>query len=152
MYCDDPTTGVPVKVRPDGLQFAENIGVNAIISVKSTGCKDLRGFAYRSAELHYDLSEGMYQEIASHVTGRDFNTTITVMLQTVEPYAVAVLVWSGTDIEVGKHKYFVAMQDIKKCQDTGVYKGFDTYAEEDNIGLINFELPQWNNKELLPKS
>lgn len=152
MYTTDPETKIPVKIRPDALQFAENIGVNAIISIKSTGCKDLRAFAYRSAELHYDLSEGMYQDVASHVTNRDFNCTITIMLQTVEPFAVAVLVWKPEDIEMGKYKYRICLRDIEKCLETGVFKGFEANAEEDNLGLINFELPYWNNKELLPKT
>ena len=94
--------GVKLKVRPDAIQFEENIGVNAIISIKSTACEDLRAFYYNAAKLHYDLSEGMYQEVVSKVSGRDFNTTIMIMLQTVEPYGIAVLVWSAEDIEMGK--------------------------------------------------
>lgn len=152
MYATDPETNLPVKIRPDAIQFSENIGVNAVISIKSTGCKDLRAYAYRCAELHYDLSEGMYQEVASQVTGRDFNSTIMIMLQTVEPFAVAVLIWKPEDIEMGKYKYRVALRDIEKCLETGVFKGFEADAEDDNLGLINFELPYWNNKELTPKT
>lgn len=149
-YSEDPETGIKVKVRPDAVQFAENIGVNAIISVKSTGCEDLRAFLYRCAELDYDLSEGMYQEVVSDVSGRDFNTTIMIMLQTIEPYAIAVLVWKPEDIEMGKYKYRTALRDIKNCFDTGEFRGFDTYAED--LGLIELPLPSWNNKELDPKT
>lgn len=152
MYYTDAETGVNVKVRPDALQFRENIGEDAIISIKSTGCKDLRAFAYRCAELHYDLSEGMYQDVASAVTGRDFNTTIMIMLQTVEPYSIAVLIWSPEDIENGKYKYRMALRDIANCAETGIYQGFEADAEADNMGIIDFDLPLWNNKELKPKT
>lgn len=142
--------GLPVKVRPDAIQFEENIGVNAVISVKSTGITDLRGFFTHAAKLHYDLSEGMYQDVISRVTGRDFKTTITVMLQTNEPYGIAILVWSAEDIEMGKYKYRTALEIVKKSEALGVYKGYDSFSEN-GFGLIDMKLPQWNNKEFLPQ-
>ncbi len=152
MYQTDPETGVKVKIRPDALQFAENIGTNAIISVKSSRAEDLKAFYYEAAKYHYDLSEGMYQEVASNVTGRDFNCTITVMLQTVSPFAVALLVWSGEDIETGKHKYRTALQTVKECKELNSYPGYDAFAETGSFGLIDMQLPQWNNYERLPIS
>ena len=152
LYYTDHETGLDVKIRPDALQFEENIGVNAIISVKSSGIEDLRAFYYQAAKLHYDLSEGMYQEVASNVTGRDFNCTITVMLQTVAPFAVALLVWSPEDIEMGKYKYRAALRTAKECQETNKYPGYDAFSEQGAFGLIQMELPQWNNKDLLPIS
>ncbi|CAA7195425.1 PD-(D/E)XK nuclease-like domain-containing protein [Chryseobacterium potabilaquae] len=142
--------GVELKVRPDAIQFEENIGVNAIISIKSTACEDLRAFYYNAAKLDYDLSEGMYQEIVSKVTGRDFNTTIMIMLQTVEPYGIAVFVWSGEDIEMGKYKFRTGFQIAKECQKKKHYAGYESFAEEGNFGLIQMQLPLWNNKVLLP--
>jgi len=141
--------GMDLKVRPDAIQFEENIGVNAIISVKSTACEDLRAFYYNAAKLHYDLTEGMYQEVVSKVSGRDFNTTIMIMLQTVAPFGVAILVWSPEDIEMGKYKFRTALQTAKNCKETGIYSGYETFADAD-FGLIDMQLPQWNNRELLP--
>lgn len=149
-YHTDPVTGLKVKVRPDAIQFKENIGVDAIISVKSSGIEDLRAFYYQAAKLHYDLSEGMYQEVATAVTGRDFNTTIMIMLQTVAPFAVAILVWSPEDIETGKHKYRTALGIAKESLETESFPGYDSFAEVGNFGLIQMHLPQWNNRELLP--
>ena len=150
LYHTDNSTGLNVKIRPDAMQFKENIGVDAIISVKSSGIEDLRAFYYQAAKLHYDLSEGMYQEVASEVTGRDFNTTIMIMLQTVAPYAVAILVWSPEDIETGKHKYRTALEIAKESIDKNYYPGYDSFAESGNFGLIQMHLPQWNNQEFLP--
>jgi len=141
--------GMKLKCRPDAIQFEENIGVNAIISIKSTSTEDLRGFYYNAAKLNYDLSEGMYQEVVSKVTGRDFNTTIMIMLQTVPPFGMAVMVWSGEDIEMGKYKFRSALQIAKESKDLGIYKGYEMYADND-FGIIDMILPSWNNKELLP--
>lgn len=141
--------GMDLKVRPDAIQFEENIGVNAIISIKSTACEDLRAFYYNAAKLNYDLSEGMYQEVVSQVTGRDFNTTIMIMLQTVAPFGIAVLVWNGEDIEVGKSKFHTSLQIAKDCISKDTYKGYDAFSD-DNFGLIDMKLPSWNNSEILP--
>lgn len=142
--------GLELKCRPDAIQFEENIGVNAIISIKSTSCEDLRAFNFQAAKLNYDLTEGMYQEIVSKVTGRDFNTTIMIMLQTVPPFGIAVLVWSGEDIETGKYKFRTAFDIALRCKEKNNYMGYDIYSEEGNFGLIDMHLPGWNNKELLP--
>ncbi|MEM7485835.1 MAG: hypothetical protein AAF348_11565 [Bacteroidota bacterium] len=152
LYGKDETTGLDVKVRPDALQFKENIGVDAVISVKSSGIEDLRAFYYQAAKLHYDLSEGMYQQVATQVTGRDFNTTITVMLQTVAPFAVAVMVWSPEDIETGKYKYRTALEITKRAFDSNEFPGYDSFSESGDFGLIQMHLPQWNNQEFLPNN
>jgi hypothetical protein len=150
MYLKDKSTGLNVKIRPDAIQFEENIGVNAIISVKSSGIEDLKAFYYQAAKLNYDLSEGMYQEVATSCTERDFNTTIMVMLQTVAPYAIAILVWSAEDIEMGKHKYHFALNSAKEIIDKKSIKGYEVFSEEENFGLIQMSLPNWNQQEYLP--
>jgi len=151
LYWTEPTTGLKLKVRPDALQFKENIGVDAVISVKSSAIEDLRAFYYQAAKLHYDLSEGMYQEVATAVTGRDFNTTIMIMLQTVAPFAVAILVWSPEDIETGKHKFRTGLHVAKESLEKNIFPGYDAFAEQGSFGLIQMHLPQWNNKEFLPQ-
>ena len=109
--------GLNVRVRPDYFNVEENIGVNAVISFKTTRADDLGKFYYDCAKLKYELSEGMYQEVMSSVTGRNFNVTIMIMLQTVEPYDVAVLFWSPDDLANGKYKYRYALSIVKDCFD-----------------------------------
>jgi len=150
LYAKDDETGLDLKVRPDSMQFAENIGVNAIISVKSTGVESLSHFYYQSAKFNYEVSEGMYQEVATKVTGRDFNTTIMIMLQTVAPFGVGVMVWNGEDIEIGKHKYKQGLQTAYECELSGEYPTYDAFAEEGSLGIINMKQPSWNSKELQP--
>lgn len=152
VYYKDPETGLGLKVRPDGLQFEENIGVNAIISVKSTACENLQAFCSHAAKLDYDLSEGMYQEVVSGATGRDFNTTIMIMLQTVAPFHIAVLVWSAEDIEMGKHKFKTALQNAIEIEGKQSFKGYEVFAEDGTFGLIQMSLPGWNQREDLPQN
>lgn len=150
MYYTEPVTGIPVRIRPDAVQFAENIGHNAIVSVKSTSCESLSHFYYHSAKLLYELSEGMYLDVAEAITGRPFTCVIMIMLQTIPPFGVAALVWNAEDLEIGKYKYRQALQTVADCEAAGKYLGYDVYAEAGNHGLINMKQPEWNAKELFP--
>lgn len=146
-YLDD-YDGLPMKVRPDMIQFEENIGVNAVISVKSTSSPNIGKFFYDTAKYQYELSEGMYQEVLSRVTGREFRSTITIMYQTVEPYGVAVFWWNPEDLELGRHKFWQAVQTLKDTLEQGIWPGYDVFAEEDDFGVIDFALPWWAYKGL----
>lgn len=149
-YGKDEETGLDVRVRPDYFNIEENIGVNAVISFKTTRADDLGKFYYDCAKLKYELSEGMYQEVMSSVTGRNFNVTIMIMLQTVEPYDVAVLFWSPDDLANGKYKYHYALSIVKDCFDKKWFPGYDAKAEDGARGIIDMQLPDWSKKMLHP--
>lgn len=149
-YGKDSSTGIPVKVRPDMFNTEENIGINAIISFKTTSAQDVRKFFYDAAKYQYELSEGMYQKVVSEITGRKFNTTIMIMLQTVAPYLPAVFWWNPEDLANGKYKYRYALDTIKECQDKISWPGFDALSEYGNCGIIEMTLPEWSKKEMHP--
>ncbi len=149
-YGHDPETGLPVKIRPDGLQLEENIGCNAIISFKTTSAETVEKFAYDAAKFQYHMAEGMYLEVASQITGRHFNAVICVMLQTVEPFLPAVFMYSADDLHVGKYRYRSAIVDVKKCLDSKLFPGFDARAEFGHRGIIELTLPEWTKKEIAP--
>ena len=92
----------------------------------------------------------MYQQVATEITGRKFNTTIMIMLQTVPPYLVAVFIWSPDDLQNGKYKYRHALDTVKECQDKQSWPGFDASAEAGNFGIIELKQPEWAMKELHP--
>lgn len=150
IYYTDPVTGLAVRIRPDGLQFSENIGHNTILSVKTTSCESLSHFFYQTAKLQYELTEGMYLEVAEAATGRPFTCTIMIVIQTVPPFAVAALIWDAEDLEIGKYKYHQSLLTVSDCLESGKYPGFDVYAEQGNLGLIAMKQPSWNAKELHP--
>ncbi|MDX3913726.1 MULTISPECIES: PD-(D/E)XK nuclease-like domain-containing protein [Olivibacter] len=149
-YTEDPNTGLKVKVRPDAFNIEENIGFNTIISFKTTSAPDMGKFLYDSAKYKYELSEGMYQEVTSHVTGRKFNVTIMIVLQTVPPYLPAVFFWAPEDLENGKYKYRYALDTIRECVDKGLYPGFEALAESGHYGIIQMHQPEWATKLLHP--
>ena len=142
--------GVPMRVRPDALAFKENIGVNAVVSIKSTRCESLSHFFYQTAKLQYEVKEASYQELVSKATGRDFRTTIMIVFQTVAPFGVFMLFWNPEDIEVGKYKMEHALENIKAFEGSGQYRGYDIKAESGNMGFIEMKQPDWNKKEIHP--
>jgi hypothetical protein len=149
-YGEDAETGLNVKVRPDAINIKENIGVDAIISFKTTTANDIRKFFYDSAKYMYELSEGMYQDVVSSITGRDFKSTIMIMLQTSPPYLPAVFWWDADDLENGKYKYRFALSTVRDCFEKKLFPGFDAKAESGNFGIIEMKQPDWTTKELHP--
>lgn len=150
LYYQDPVYCIPQRIRPDAMQFKENIGADTIISVKSTRAESIGHFFYHTAKYCYELTEGMYLDVASAVTGRDFRCTIMIMVQTVPPFGIAVFVWNPEDLEIGKYKYRQALQTVLECRESGRYPGYDAYAESGHRGLIAMKQPEWNAKELHP--
>lgn len=151
MYGKDSSTGLKVKIRPDGLLLEENFGTNAILSVKTTCATSVEAFMRDCAKFRYELAEGMYLKVASEITGRKFTATVMVMAQTVIPYQVAVFYWDAEDLEVGKYKYQQAMDIVKQCRDANSWPGFDAKAEAGAYGIIQCKLPEYIKSELLPQ-
>lgn len=149
-YGTDNATGLKVKVRPDAFNIAENIGNNAVISLKTTSAQDLSKFVYDAGKYRYALSEGYYQRTMSEITGREFNVTIMIVLQTVAPYQVAVCQFAPEDLEHGKYQSRYALDLIKECELTGLYPGFEALAEKGNLGIINIAMPEWSKKIIHP--
>lgn len=151
MYGKDASTGLAVKIRPDAMILEENLGVNIIVSFKTTSASSVETFMRDCAKFRYELSEGMYLKVASQITGRQFTGTLMVMLQTVIPYQVAVFYWDAEDIEIGKYKYEQALDIVKQCRDAGRWPGFDAKAEAGAYGIIQCKLPDYIRAELLPQ-
>lgn len=150
MYGTDSQTGQKVKIRPDALLLAEDIGINAIVSVKSTSATTLDGFINDAAKYRYELSEGMYLDVASQITAREFTATIMIMAQTVIPFQIAVFYWDAEDLQVGKYKYRQAMDIVAECADKKVYRGFEVKAAQGTHGIIQMKLPNWTKFEVQP--
>lgn len=147
-YTTDPETGLDVKVRPDAVLLEENIGANIVLSLKTTRQPTIEAFARDAVRLGYDLSEGMYLDVVSHTTGRQFTGTLMIVLQTVQPWQVFALWWSPEDLEAGKYKYRQALEIVAECKEKRHFPGFDARAEEGAHGIIQFELPAYSRLAL----
>lgn len=143
-YGTDPLTGLKEKVRPDAMLLEENIGLNIVVSFKTTSANTIEQFARDCVKYKYDLSEGMYIDVMSRITGRCFSGTLMVVLQTCEPWQVFVLWWSPDDLEAGKYKYRQAMEIVAECKEKRSFPGYDARAESGAHGIIQFELPEYS--------
>jgi len=151
MYGVDASTGLRVKIRPDGIILAENLGANIILSVKTTLEQSVDGFMRAAARYRYELAEGMYLQVASEITGRPFSGTLMIIAQTVIPYQVAAVWLDAEDLQIGKYKYQHAMDIVKRCRDTDSWPGFDAMAEEGAHGILQMRFPEWIRQELKPQ-
>lgn len=147
---DDNNFQLPLKVRPDAMLFEENVGRNIILSVKSTRSPYPRKFFNDYANFEYPVSDAMYNEVVTKVTGREFDTTLCVMVQNTAPYGVGVFMVKSEDLAVATSKFYSALATAKECEETGLYPGFEALAERGNMGISPIHLPSWYNQDLLP--
>jgi hypothetical protein len=139
MYCND-FMGLPMRVRPDGLLFAEQIGVNAIVSVKTTAATSVGQYARDFRKYGYDLKESAYQRIVWQVMGRDFSTTIMIVLSTSEPFNMGVFILNDTEMEAAYQSFAIAVDHAKHCIAMDSYPGWEIKAEVGDMGLIDLNL------------
>ncbi|MFR1667262.1 MAG: PD-(D/E)XK nuclease-like domain-containing protein [Alistipes sp.] len=151
MYTTDPQTGLAVKIRPDAMLLEEHVGANVIVSVKTTSAPSPKAFMSDAARYRYELSEGMYLEVASHVTGRRFSGTLMIVAQTTIPFQVALIWLDAEDLQIGKYKYRQALDILHQCKTNNSWPGFDCMAEEGAHGILQIRFPEWIKYELEPQ-
>ncbi len=151
MYGKDPATKLAVKIRPDGMLLAENFGINAIVSVKTTSATSPEEFMRDAAKFRYELAEGMYLSVASHITGRQFSGTLMIMTQTVIPFGIALMWLDAEDLEIGKYKYRQALDIVYQAKKTDEWPGFDCAAESGAHGILQLRFPSYIKSELKPQ-
>lgn len=141
MYLADEEHDLNVRIRPDGILSEENFGANVIISVKTTSSGSLTAFMRDCVKHRYALAEGMYLEVASKVTGRNFGGTLMIMAQTVKPYNVAAIYWTREDLDAGIEEYHRAIPIAREVLLTGKARGYEALAADGDLGIIESFLP-----------
>lgn len=139
IYTQEPELLFEEKIRPDSFNTAENIGVDAIISIKSTSAKSLEEFKTQAKSLKYGLKEGFYHRVFSHVTGRN-PVTIMIGVQTTPPYDVFLLFWNAETMEVVTKEANYYLEILNDSFEKGNFQGLESKAEEGNRGVIEFDL------------
>ncbi len=139
MYAND-FMGLPMRVRPDGILFEDQIGVNAIVSVKTTSKTTIDSYKRDMFSFGYDIKEAAYQRIVSHVTGKPFETTIMIVLSTAEPFNMGVFVLSNNDMKAGFERFATAVDHAKFCIAANDFPGWEIKAEAGDMGLIDLTL------------
>lgn len=139
MYTND-FLGLPQRVRPDGILFADQIGVNAIVSVKTTSATSVGQYARQFVQLGYNIKEAAYQKVVSHVTGVNFDTTIMIVLSTAEPFQVGVFILADQDIRDAGLRYEAAVLNAQTCLQLGKFPGWEINAGIDDLGIIDLTI------------
>lgn len=142
MYTDD-YNGLPMRIRPDGLLFADQIGVNAVVSVKTTAATTISQYARDFVKFGYNLKESAYQRIASHITGLDFSTTIMIVLSTAEPFHIGVFILNDNEMDGASERFHLSMETAKVCIQSGSYPGWELNAGVGEMGIIDLNV--YNN-------
>lgn len=131
---------LPMRVRPDGILFENQIGVNAIVSIKTTSAPNLYQYKRQVMNYGYDVKEAAYQAIVSHITGVKFDTTINIVLSTTEPFHVGVFIYDDSIIRNGLIKFSAAVAVAKEAIQKGSFPGWECYADEACMSLIDLSI------------
>lgn len=139
VYADD-FMGLPMRVRPDALLLSSQIGVNAIVSVKTTHMPSVDLYKRQYWNMNYSCKESAYRKIVSHVTGLEFNTTIQIVLSTAEPFAMGVFILSDKEMELSFQRFNKAVEMAKMCIEANYFPGWNVYSDVDCYGIIDMNI------------
>lgn len=129
----DVDTGLMLKGRLDG--FIPELG-NFIIDPKSTQCAAPRRFWKSVANFGYYIQMAMYYDGVKQLTGEEVRMPVLIACEKAAPYGVAVHQFTPEVLAIGRDDYKLLLMDIKHCQETGVWPGYDQ-------DFIAIELPDW---------
>jgi hypothetical protein len=124
----DPTTGLECKTRPDWHSEDRRI----VVDVKTTKDASRVEFAKSISNLGYHVQAAWNQ---GALQAEQF---LTIAVENVRPYAVAVYPASGALIAAGQRRIEAAMELLAECWRTGIWPGYGDQIQEP------IDLPGWN--------
>jgi hypothetical protein len=124
----DPATGLPCKTRPDWHSEDRRI----VVDVKTTRDASRVEFAKSIANLDYHVQAAWNQDA---LQAEQF---ITIAVENVRPFAVAVYPASGAMIAAGQRRIEAAMPLLAECWASGHWPGYGDLVQEP------IDLPGWN--------
>ncbi len=123
----DPATGLECKTRPDWHSEDRRI----VVDVKTTKDASRVEFAKSIANLDYHVQAAWNQ---GALQAEQF---LTIAVENVRPYAVAVYPASGALIAAGQRRIEAAMELLAECWKSGRWPGYGDLVQEP------IELPGW---------
>lgn len=124
---EDPQTGLQCKTRPDWHSEDRRI----VVDVKTTRDASRVEFAKSVANLDYHVQAAWNQDALG---AEQF---ITIAVENVRPFAVAVYPASGAMIAAGQRRIEAAMALLAECHASGIWPGYGDLVQEP------IELPGW---------
>ena len=125
----DAATNVECKTRPDWHSADQRI----VVDVKTTQDASRSGFAKSTANFGYHVQAAWNQDALG---AEQF---ITIAVESIRPYAVAVYPASPLMITAGQRRISRALEQIAECRASGVWPGYGDQIQEP------LELPGWCN-------
>jgi PDDEXK-like uncharacterized protein DUF3799 len=138
-FAKDPDTGLMRKVRTDARVY-DNSSRIVLADVKST----FRGGAVREAWIKhcarqaYHIQDSYYSDVYTHLFEKPF--FVFIVVERKPPYAVRMFQLNTEGKNWAREKYRRALDSFRKCQETGVWPGYD-----EEICVVS--LPSWELRE-----
>jgi hypothetical protein len=124
----DPATGLECKTRPDWHSEDRRI----VVDVKTTRDASRAEFAKSIANLDYHV------QAAWNLDAQGGDQFLTLAVENVRPYAVAVYPASVAMLDAGRRRIDAAMTRLAECWRTGEWPGYGDFIQEP------IDLPGWN--------
>lgn len=138
VYAKDPETGVLVRCRFDRLL---NRGFSP--DLKTTVDASHRGFSNAIAKYGYAFQAAFYLDTYYWATGQRLEGFGFLAVESKAPYNVMCYRLDDESIEVGRSQYRAALNKYAECLESGVWHGYEGFAEEVLIGLPNWQISQY---------
>jgi exodeoxyribonuclease VIII len=143
-FCRDPDTGLMRKVRPDARCF-DNSERIILADLKSTfrGGATVSAWQQHCARMSYHIQDSFYTDVYTDLMAPPY--FIFMVVERKPPYACRLFQIDPTGKKHARDKYKKAMEQFRKCQDTGIWPGYD----ED---IVTVSLPSWEIRAPDPES
>lgn len=134
-FCKDLNTGLMRKVRPDARIYDADTKI-VLADVKCTfrGGASGAAWAKHCARMAYYIQDPYYSDVYADLYEKPY--FLFLVVERKPPYAVSVFQIDEEGRQAGRRRYRLALEQIRRCQETGVWPGYDQ-----KIRLIS--LPRW---------
>ena len=138
VYAKDPETGVLVRCRFDRL-----LDRGFSPDLKTTTDASPRGFSNAIAKYGYAFQAAFYLDTYFWATGDVLDGFGFIACESKAPHNVMCYRLDDESIEIGRSKYRQALNTYAECLESGVWNGYEGFAEEMLIGLPNWQISQY---------
>lgn len=143
-FCKDPATGLMRKVRPDarGMDNQERLILADLKSTFRGGATEM-AWQQHCARMAYHIQDSFYSDVYTDLMGPPF--FLFMVVERKPPYACRIFQLNPAGKKFAREKYKRAMEQFRKCQESGVWPGYD----ED---IVTVSLPAWELRAPEPES
>lgn len=124
IYWIDPDTNILCKCRPDALFLSDSI--NYACDLKTSKDGSPRAFKFDIDEYGYHIQAAMVSEGCKHALNIDMRDFLHAIVESKDPYAVAVYPLDQRSLEQGRKLFKKALCDLKECLEADKWPSYET--------------------------